>query len=63
MFEALGNPYVQLAFAVVIGSFLLALLTSIVIAVINRAKSKEMKKKVDEGLKKIRQKEKDDGLV
>ena len=55
--------WIKISIAILLGSAVFALLSMLIFRVINHYQGKAMKKKVDEGLRKIRKKEKDDGLV
>ena len=55
--------WIKLSIAILLGSAVFALASMLIFGVINHYKNKAMKKHVDEELKRIRKKEKDDGLV
>ena len=55
--------WIKLSIAILLGSAVFALASMLIFSVINHFKGKAMKDHVDKELKRIRKKEKDDGLV
>ena len=55
--------WIKILVAILLGSAVLALVSTLVFSVINHYKNKAMKNHIDKELKRINKKEKDDGLI